>query len=156
MGPVITKINTEAAQPYNWPARSTPPSRPRSVAVGPIGKAFMLKAVTRDSEHRDVSLRIFGRPQGLRKSPRTVPLSILVPSFVHERAPRPAFPDRLSCCSSRFVIIDPRGRERGLMSMGMIDCLSPVLISPAVSRSCLFVLIDGWSLIMGTLAQSFL
>jgi flagellar biosynthetic protein FliP len=40
-----------------------------------------------------------------------------------------------------------------LMSMGMM-MLSPVLISLPF-KIMLFVLIDGWSLIMGTLAQSF-
>jgi flagellar biosynthesis protein FliP len=40
-----------------------------------------------------------------------------------------------------------------LMSMGMM-MLSPVLISLPF-KLMLFVLVDGWSLVMGTLAASF-
>ena len=51
-----------------------------------------------------------------------------------------------------FVIIDLVVASV-LMSMGMM-MLSPVLISLPF-KIMLFVLVDGWSLVMGTLAASF-
>ncbi|HEY7639243.1 MAG TPA: flagellar biosynthetic protein FliP, partial [Steroidobacteraceae bacterium] len=51
-----------------------------------------------------------------------------------------------------FVIIDLVVAS-ALMSMGMM-MLSPVLISLPF-KLMLFVLVDGWSLVMGTLAASF-
>jgi flagellar biosynthetic protein FliP len=87
--------------------------------------------------------------QGFEK-PEDVPLSILVPSFVTSEL-KTAFQIGFLLFIP-FVIIDLVVASV-LMSMGMM-MLSPVLISLPF-KIMLFVLIDGWSLIMGTLAQSF-
>jgi flagellar biosynthetic protein FliP len=143
MGPVITKINTEAAQPYM--AGTIDANVALERAVGPL-KGFMLKQ-TRESDIATF-VRISGG-QGFEK-PEDVPLSILVPSFVTSEL-KTAFQIGFLLFIP-FVIIDLVVASV-LMSMGMM-MLSPVLISLPF-KIMLFVLIDGWSLIMGTLAQSF-
>jgi len=143
MGPVITKINTEAVQPYM--AGTIDATVALEHAVGPL-KGFMLKQ-TRESDIATF-VRISGG-QGFAK-PEDVPLSILVPSFVTSEL-KTAFQIGFLLFIP-FVIIDLVVASV-LMSMGMM-MLSPVLISLPF-KIMLFVLIDGWSLIMGTLAQSF-
>ena len=143
MGPVIAKINTEAAQPYM--AGTIDANVALERAVGPL-KGFMLKQ-TRESDIATF-VRISGG-QGYA-TPSDVPLSILVPSFVTSEL-KTAFQIGFLLFIP-FVIIDLVVASV-LMSMGMM-MLSPVLISLPF-KIMLFVLIDGWSLIMGTLAQSF-
>jgi len=84
------------------------------------------------------------------EKPADVPLNILVPAFVTSEL-KTAFQIGFLLFIP-FVIIDLVVASV-LMSMGMM-MLSPVLISLPF-KIMLFVLIDGWSLVMGTLAQSF-
>jgi flagellar biosynthetic protein FliP len=143
MAPVIDKVNTEAAQPYLAGTIETTVALER--AIVPI-KGFMLEQ-TRES---DIStfVRISGG-KGFAK-PADVPLSILVPAFVTSEL-KTAFQIGFLLFIP-FVIIDLVVASV-LMSMGMM-MLSPVLISLPF-KIMLFVLIDGWALVMGTLAQSF-
>ena len=80
-----------------------------------------------------------------------MPLKILVPAFVTSEL-KTAFQIGFLMFIP-FVIIDLVVASV-LMSMGMM-MLSPVLISLPF-KIMLFVLVDGWSLVMGTLAASFL
>jgi flagellar biosynthetic protein FliP len=143
MGPVITKINTEAAQPYL--AGTIDATTALERAVDPL-KVFMLKQ-TRESD-----IATFVRIQGGKgfEKPEDVPLGTLVPAFVTSEL-KTAFQIGFLLFIP-FVIIDLVVASV-LMSMGMM-MLSPVLISLPF-KIMLFVLIDGWALIMGTLAQSF-
>jgi len=143
MGPVITKINTEAAQPYL--AGTIEATEAVERALGPL-KGFMLQQ-TRESDIANF-VRIAGG-KGFDK-PEDVPLTILVPAFVTSEL-KTAFQIGFLLFIP-FVIIDLVVASV-LMSMGMM-MLSPVLISLPF-KIMLFVLIDGWSLVMGTLAQSF-
>jgi flagellar biosynthesis protein FliP len=143
MAPVVTKINTEAAQPYLAGTIETTVALERAIA--PL-KGFMLEQ-TRESDIATF-VRISGG-QGFAKK-EDVPLSILVPSFVTSEL-KTAFQIGFLLFIP-FVIIDLVVASV-LMSMGMM-MLSPVLISLPF-KIMLFVLIDGWALIMGTLAQSF-
>jgi flagellar biosynthesis protein FliP len=143
MAPVIDKINTEAAQPYLAGTIETTVALER--AIGPI-KGFMLEQ-TRESDIASF-VRIAGG-KGFEK-PSDVPLSILVPAFVTSEL-KTAFQIGFLLFIP-FVIIDLVVASV-LMSMGMM-MLSPVLISLPF-KIMLFVLIDGWALVMGTLAQSF-
>ena len=143
MAPVVEKINTEAAQPYLAGTIEATVALER--AVTPL-KSFMLKQ-TRESDIATF-VRISGG-KGFEK-PDDVPLSILVPAFVTSEL-KTAFQIGFLLFIP-FVIIDLVVASV-LMSMGMM-MLSPVLISLPF-KIMLFVLIDGWSLIMGTLAQSF-
>jgi flagellar biosynthetic protein FliP len=143
MAPVFQRINAEAAQPYLAGTIETTVALER--AVVPL-KAFMLEQ-TRESD-----IATFVRISGGKgfASKEEVPLSILVPAFVTSEL-KTAFQIGFLLFIP-FVIIDLVVASV-LMSMGMM-MLSPVLISLPF-KIMLFVLIDGWSLIMGTLAQSF-
>src|SRR5688572_5767204 len=143
MAPVVTKINAEAAQPYMAGTIEAQVALER--AVVPL-KGFMLEQ-TRESDIATF-VRISGG-KGFEK-PEDVPLSILVPAFMTSEL-KTAFQIGFLLFIP-FVIIDLVVASV-LMSMGMM-MLSPVLISYAVF--CLKKkIIDGWALIMGTLAQSF-
>ncbi len=143
MAPVITRINTEAAQPYLAGTIETTVALER--AVIPL-KGFMLEQ-TRESDIATF-VRISGG-QGFA-SPADVPLSILVPAFVTSEL-KTAFQIGFLLFIP-FVIIDLVVASV-LMSMGMM-MLSPVLISLPF-KIMLFVLVDGWSLVAQGLVQSF-
>ena len=83
-------------------------------------------------------------------TPLDVPLSVLVPAFVTSELKTAFLIGFLLFIP--FVIIDLVVASV-LMSMGMM-MVSPVLISLPF-KLMLFVLVDGWALVMGTLAQSF-
>ncbi len=143
MTPVIDRINVEAVQPYMAGQIETTVALER--AVVPL-KQFMLEQ-TREADIA-AFVRISGG-QGFAK-PEDVPLSILVPAFVTSELKTAFLIGFLLFIP--FVIIDLVVASV-LMSMGMM-MLSPVLISLPF-KIMLFVLIDGWTLVMGTLAESF-
>jgi flagellar biosynthetic protein FliP len=143
MGPVIDKINTEAVQPYM--AGTMDATTAMKTGVEPL-KRFMLDQ-TRESDIATF-VRISGG-EGFDK-PEDVPLRILVPAFATSEL-KSAFQIGFLIFIP-FVIIDLVVASV-LMSMGMM-MLSPVLISLPF-KLMLFVLVDGWGLIMGTLAASF-
>jgi flagellar biosynthetic protein FliP len=143
MGPVIDRINTEALQPYVAGGIDATTALDR--AVTPL-KSFML------DQTRESDIAAFVRISGGAgfAAPEDVPLRILVPAFVTSEL-KTAFMIGFLIFIP-FVIIDLVVASV-LMSMGMM-MLSPVLISLPF-KLMLFVLVDGWSLVMGTLAQSF-
>jgi flagellar biosynthetic protein FliP len=143
MSPVIDRINTEAVQPYMAGTIETTEALSRGVV--PL-RTFMLDQ-TRESDIASF-VRIAGG-KGFDK-PEDVPLSILVPAFATSEL-KSAFQIGFMIFIP-FVIIDLVVASV-LMSMGMM-MLSPVLISLPF-KIMLFVLVDGWSLVMGTLAASF-
>jgi flagellar biosynthesis protein FliP len=143
MGPVVDKINTEAVQPYmNEQIDATTAMQRGSEPL----KRFMLDQ-TRESDIATF-VRISGG-KGFEK-PEDVPLRILVPAFATSEL-KSAFQIGFLIFIP-FVIIDLVVAS-ALMSMGMM-MLSPVLISLPF-KLMLFVLVDGWTLVMGTLAASF-
>jgi flagellar biosynthetic protein FliP len=109
-------------------------------------KKFML------DQTRESDIATFVRISGGKgyATPQDVPLMILVPSFVTSELKTAFLIGFLIFIP--FVIIDLVVASV-LMSMGMM-MLSPVLISLPF-KLMLFVLVDGWSLVMGTLASSF-
>jgi flagellar biosynthetic protein FliP len=143
MAPVIGTINTEAVQPYMAGTIETTEALTRG--AGPL-KQFML------SQTRESDIATFVRISGGAgfDTPDDVPLSILVPAFATSEL-KTAFQIGFLLFIP-FVIIDLVVASV-LMSMGMM-MLSPVLISLPF-KIMLFVLVDGWSLVMGTLAASF-
>jgi flagellar biosynthetic protein FliP len=143
MAPVMSEINVTAVQPYMAGTIETTDALQR--ATGPL-KTFML-GQTRESDIATF-VRITGG-DGFDK-PEDVPLSILVPAFATSEL-KTAFQIGFLIFIP-FVIIDLVVASV-LMSMGMM-MLSPVLISLPF-KIMLFVLVDGWSLVMGTLAASF-
>ncbi len=114
-------------------------------AIEPFRK-FML-AQTRDSD-----LNLFASLSGNEdiESYDDVPLSMLLPAFVTSEL-KTAFQIGFMIFIP-FLIIDLVVASV-LMAMGMM-MLSPLIISLPF-KLMLFVLVDGWGLIMGTLASSF-
>jgi flagellar biosynthetic protein FliP len=143
MGPVVDKINTDAVQPYM--AEQIDATTALQRGAEPL-KHFMLDQ-TRESDIATF-VRISGG-KGFDK-PEDVPLRILVPAFATSEL-KSAFQIGFLIFIP-FVIIDLVVAS-ALMSMGMM-MLSPVLISLPF-KLMLFVLVDGWGLVMGTLAASF-
>jgi flagellar biosynthetic protein FliP len=143
MSPVLERINTDALQPYAAGQIETTIALER--AVGPL-KQFML------DQTRETDIASFVKIAGGKgfARPEDVPLTILVPSFITSELKTAFLIGFLIFIP--FVIIDLVVASV-LMSMGMM-MLSPVLISLPF-KLMLFVLVDGWSLIMGTLAGSF-
>jgi flagellar biosynthetic protein FliP len=143
MSPVITRINDEALQPYI--AGSIDSVAALQKAVVPL-KKFML------DQTRESDIATFVRISGGHgyATPEDVPLTVLVPAFVTSELKTAFLIGFLIFIP--FVIIDLVVASV-LMSMGMM-MLSPVLISLPF-KLMLFVLVDGWSLVMGTLAGSF-
>ena len=111
-----------------------------------FSKAFMLRQ-TRDS---DLAMfqKIANAPEF--KGPEDVPLTVLIPTFIVSEL-KTAFQIGFLIFIP-FLIIDLVVASV-LMSMGMM-MLSPMLVSLPF-KIMLFVLVDGWSLLMGTLAGSF-
>ncbi len=143
MGPVIDRINTEAVQPYM--AGTLEGTGALEKGVAPL-KTFMLEQ-TRESD-----IATFVRIAGLQafNTPEEVPLRILVPAFVTSEL-KTAFQIGFMIFIP-FVIIDLVVASV-LMSMGMM-MLSPMMISLPF-KIMLFVLVDGWTLVVSTLAASF-
>lgn len=109
-------------------------------------KEFML-AQTRESD-----IALFASIGGYEEmqTPEDIPYSLLLPSFVTSEL-KTAFQIGFLIFIP-FLIIDLVVASV-LMAMGMM-MLSPMLISLPF-KLMLFVLIDGWALLMGTLASSF-
>jgi flagellar biosynthesis protein FliP len=143
MAPVIERIDADAVQPYMAGTLDT--MRALDKGVAPL-KQFMLEQ-TRESDIATF-VQIAGG-QGYA-TPQDVPLKILVPAFATSEL-KSAFQIGFLIFIP-FVIID-LAVASVLMSMGMV-MLSPALISLPF-KIMLFVLVDGWALVMGTLAASF-
>jgi flagellar biosynthesis protein FliP len=143
MSPVVERINEEAYKPFA--AGTIDASVAMDKALVPL-KKFML------DQTRESDIATFVRISGGKgyATPQDVPLMILVPSFVTSELKTAFLIGFLLFIP--FVIIDLVVASV-LMSMGMM-MLSPVLISLPF-KLMLFVLVDGWSLVMGTLASSF-
>jgi flagellar biosynthetic protein FliP len=143
MAPVFDRINTEALQPYLNEKMSI---QDATVAAGLPLRHFMF------GQTRESDIMTFSKIAGHKKfaSHAEVPFSILVPAFVTSEL-KTAFQIGFLLFIP-FLIIDLVVASV-LMSMGMM-MLSPMVISLPF-KIMLFVLVDGWNLIIGTLAASF-
>lgn len=143
MSPVINTVNAEAVQPY----RDGTMTMTDAVTAGlkPV-RAFML------DQTRDADLKLFANIAGHSgfDSVDDVPLSVVIPAFMVSEL-KTAFQIGFLIFIP-FLIID-LVVSSVLMSMGMM-MLSPMLISLPF-KLMLFVLVDGWALLLGTLASSF-
>ena len=143
MSPVLTDIYTNAVVPYMENGMKF--DQALAAAEAPL-RGFMLKQTRED----DIGLFM----QMARKADVTdatqVPFTTLVPAFITSEL-KSAFTIGFLIYIP-FVVIDLIVASV-LMSMGMA-MLSPMMISMPF-KLMLFVLVDGWSLIMGSLAASF-
>lgn len=143
MMPVFRVINADALQPYL--AEIITPMEAVNRAVKPLHE-FML-AQTREND-LDLFVRLSGEKD--IASPQETPIHVLIPAFITSEL-KTAFQIGFLIFIP-FLIIDLVVASI-LMAMGMM-MLSPIIISLPF-KIMLFVLIDGWALIMGTLANSF-
>lgn len=143
MAPVFTQINDEAIQPYlNDQADFV---QAFEVGQQPL-RQFMLKQ-TRESD-----IELFAQISGQEDldGPESVPMQLLIPAFLTSEL-KTAFQIGFLLFVP-FVVIDLVVASV-LMALGMM-MLSPMMISLPF-KIMMFVLIDGWALILGTLAGSF-
>jgi flagellar biosynthetic protein FliP len=143
MSPVLNRSWNDGVKPYLDGQLASEAALTKTVT--PL-REFMLKQ-TRDSD-----LMSFGRisGQGPFAGPEAVPISVLIPAFITSEL-KTAFQIGFMIYIP-FLIIDLVVASV-LMSMGMM-MLSPMLVSLPF-KLMLFVLVDGWTLLMGTLAASF-
>lgn len=143
MSPVLDKMYNEAYLPYSENKISLQQAYDRGVV--PL-KTFMLR------QTRETDLALFVRISNSEplESPETVPLKILVPAYVTSEL-KTAFQIGFVVFIP-FLIIDMVVASV-LMSMGMM-MVSPAVISLPF-KIMLFVLADGWNLLIGSLVQSF-
>ena len=142
MAPVGKKVNDEALQPYL--AKTITSQQAYELAAAPL-RTFLLKQ-TRASEV-DFFLGISGRgPTKLEE----VPLTVLAPAFVVSEL-QTAFQMGFLVFIP-FLVIDFLVAST-LMSMGMM-MMPPVMISLPF-KLLLFVLVDGWHLVVRSLVESF-
>ena len=143
MAPTLTQIYDTALMPYL--EQRMPFNQALAAAEAPI-RAFML------AQTREDDIAMFAELSRLPalEGPEQVPFSTLVPAFITSEL-KSAFTIGFLIYIP-FVVIDLIVASV-LMSMGMM-MVSPMMISMPF-KLMLFVLVDGWSLIMGSLAASF-
>jgi flagellar biosynthetic protein FliP len=143
MAPVFDRINNEALQPYLTDQMNVMQALEKGSE--PL-KAFMLQ----QTRQEDLALFVKLSKTPPLQGPEAVPLKVLVPAYVISEL-KTAFQIGFVIFIP-FLIIDMVVASV-LMSMGMM-MLSPVTISFPF-KLMLFVLVDGWSLLIGSLVQSF-
>ncbi len=143
MQPVFQQINEQALQPYL--NEQIAPGEALERASKPI-HTFMMSQ-TRESD-LDLFMRISDTPKV--DTPEQVPFFVLAPAFLTSEL-KTAFQIGFVLFVP-FLIIDLVVASV-LMAMGMM-MLSPVIISLPF-KLMLFVLVDGWALIIGSLAASY-
>ncbi len=143
MGPVLTEINTLAAQPYLDGTMNF--TEALNAGAEPL-RQFML-AHTREE---DLALMTRAADQENPDSADDVPLLTLIPAFMISEL-RAAFIIGFVIFVP-FLVID-LVVSAALMSMGMM-MLPPVMISLPF-KILLFVLVDGWGLIITSLISSY-
>jgi flagellar biosynthesis protein FliP len=143
MGPAFTEINQKAVRPFMEGTISQDAALENT--LGPL-RRFMF------NQTRDQDLALFVKLAKVEK-PRTradVPTLVLVPAFIISEL-KTAFMIGFIIFLP-FLIIDILAASV-LMAMGMM-MVPPIVISLPF-KIMLFVLVDGWSLLIGSMVKSF-
>jgi len=143
MNPVLDKIYVDAYQPLSENKITFVQALERGAV--PL-RGFMLK------QTREADIGLFARLANTPKleSANDVPMRVLIPAFVTSEL-KTAFQIGFIIFIP-FLIIDMVVASV-LMSMGMM-MMSPVMVSMPF-KLMLFVLVDGWHLLLGSLVMSF-
>lgn len=143
MSPVFNNIYADAVTPYMNGSISAESAMEKGIK--PV-RAFML------NQTRESDIALFAGLANIDSfdNEDDVPLKVLIPSFIASEL-KTAFQIGFMIFIP-FLVIDIVVASV-LMGMGMM-MLSPMMISMPF-KLMLFVMIDGWALIMGTLAASF-
>ncbi len=136
MAPTIEQVNTRAIAPY---AADQIPAETALAKAGEEVHAFMLR------QTRERDLMMFADIANAPKfeSPEAVPFSILLPAFVTSEL-KTAFQIGFMLFLP-FLVID----------LVVSSVLMSLVIVSLPFKLLLFVLVDGWAMLMGSLAQSF-
>jgi flagellar biosynthetic protein FliP len=143
MGPTFDKIYVEAYQPLSENRIEMQEALEKGAV--PL-RAFMMK------QTRETDLALFAKMSGNgpMNSAADVPMRVLIPAFITSEL-KTAFQIGFAVFIP-FLIIDMVVASI-LMAMGMM------MVSPAIValpfKLILFVLVDGWNLLLGSLSQSF-
>jgi flagellar biosynthetic protein FliP len=143
MAPYWNQVNQQALQPYL--AGTLAQEAAFEKGISPI-REFMLKQTRENDLALFVNLSDIPRPSG----PEEVPTYVLIPSFIISEL-KTAFQIGFLIYIP-FIIIDMVVAST-LMSMGMM-MLPPVTISLPF-KILLFILVDGWHLVIRSLVTSF-
>lgn len=143
MAPVADKVYTEAYLPLSESKINIMEAAER--ASVPV-KGFMLK------QTREADLALFARLANIEKieKPEDTPMRVMIPAYVTSEL-KTAFQIGFVVFIP-FLVIDMVVASL-LMSMGMM-MMSPVMVSLPF-KIMLFVLVDGWQLLIGSLVKSF-
>ncbi len=148
MSPVLTEINEVALQPYNNGTINS--QQFLDSAVEPI-KEWMLKQTTATDVNLFKSLSVDAGQTGIENlAPQDLPLTIVIPAFIISELKRAFLIGFLLFIP--FLLIDMIVSSV-LMSMGMM-MLPPVMISLPF-KIMLFVVVDGWGLLVKTLIMTY-
>jgi flagellar biosynthetic protein FliP len=145
MSPTFTEIYQSAVVPLSNSEISV--QEAYDTGIKPLRK-FMLKQVS--NKDLDTFLKIAGYEQGSIASEDDIPLQVLIPGFIISEL-RIAFIIGFLIYLP-FIVIDMVVSST-LMSMGMM-MLPPTTISTPF-KVLLFVMADGWNLIIGNLMTTF-
>lgn len=143
MGPVFDKIYTDAYQPFSEDKISMQEAIEKGAQ--PL-REFMLR------QTREGDLALFARLANTPPiaGPEAVPMRILLPAYVTSEL-KTAFQIGFTVFIP-FLIID-------LVVASVLMALGMMMVPPATIslpfKLMLFVLVDGWQLLVGSLAQSF-
>jgi flagellar biosynthesis protein FliP len=143
MSPIISQINTDAYQPFTQGKITQ--QQAFDSAIKPL-RTFMLKQTNNDDINLFLNIAKKARPKTLDE----IPTEIIIPSFITSELRRAFIIGFVIFLP--FLIIDMVVSST-LMSLGMV-MLPPVMISLPF-KILLFVLVDGWGLIIKTLITSF-
>ncbi len=143
MAPIATEINQEAIQPYL--AGEVGQEEALDIAMEPI-REFMFK----QTREKDIALFLRIAKIDNVNEIKDIPTRVLVPSFIISEL-KTAFQIGFILFIP-FLVIDMVVAST-LMSMGMM-MLPPVMISLPF-KLLLFIMVDGWNLIIGQLVSSF-
>ena len=142
MSPVLDRIYDDAYKPFSENKLSAGEALDKGAV--PL-RAFML----RQTRETDIALFASLAEQKVA-DPKQVPMKILIPAYVTSEL-KTAFQIGFVVFIP-FLIIDMVVASV-LMSMGMM-MVSPAVVSLPF-KLMIFVLVDGWALLIGSLAQSF-
>jgi flagellar biosynthetic protein FliP len=143
MGPILSQVNSDGVQPYLKGTKTQ--TQAFNDGMEPL-REFM----TKNTRSEEIALLTKAADRPRPKNPKDVPLTTLIPAFVLSEL-RAAFIIGFVIFIP-FLIIDIVVSS-SLMSMGMM-MLPPVMISLPF-KLLLFLLVDGWALIVKALIASY-
>ncbi len=143
MGPTLDKVNQNAVAPYSAGTINA------SQAISAGGQEFHAFMIRQTRTH-DLAMFADMAKAPQFQNPADVPFSILLPAFVTSEL-KTAFQIGFMLYLP-FLVID-LVVSSVLMSLGMM-MMSPTIVSLPF-KLLLFVLVDGWALLMGSLVSSF-